>query len=418
MPSVSFDLVDASMMALLQDDAEAFMPSYDAAKGTAWNRRKASEALAAGIVAGDSVPALSKRLSAVTDAGRASAVRTARTYATAAQNAGRASTYAKAAASGVSLKVQWVATLDGRTRYSHRALDGEQIEEGGEFSNGLRYPGDPSGPAQEVYNCRCTTIAVVEGVDMSDAERSSRLGSSTYESWKAGKQAAASGANAGATVYGGVGASYEAKVDAALKAASGDCKTLYQRYEGQFKEAEVGTRAKDGSYYHPGKNQVHIYSGSMAGDPRGDTCAWFHEFGHNVDRLLGSRSWYSYEYQGGAFPQAVKAEVRDYCKAYAKSRGVTLTQAYGLVGAEINALPTAAKHALSDIFGGATANKAVDGYGHFQRGYWDKHGKSLATEAFAEMFQAHIDGAESLAALKSYLPKSVTMFEQMVKDVI
>ena len=52
----------------------------------------------------------------------------------------------------------WDATLDGKTRSSHRSVDGEICELDGKFSNGLRYPGDPSGTAAEVVNCRCVAL--------------------------------------------------------------------------------------------------------------------------------------------------------------------------------------------------------------------------------------------------------------------
>lgn len=52
---------------------------------------------------------------------------------------------------------QWDATLDGRTRDSHRRVDGEIRELDEKFSNGLMFPGDPSGGAAEVVNCRCTS---------------------------------------------------------------------------------------------------------------------------------------------------------------------------------------------------------------------------------------------------------------------
>lgn len=56
------------------------------------------------------------------------------------------------------VKKQWCATLDDRTRFSHRMLDGEIRDIDEEFSNGLMYPGDPSGDAEEVINCRCTLL--------------------------------------------------------------------------------------------------------------------------------------------------------------------------------------------------------------------------------------------------------------------
>ena len=36
------------------------------------------------------------------------------------------------------------------------------------------FPGDPNGPPWETYNCRCTLIASVDGVDTSDAKRRAR----------------------------------------------------------------------------------------------------------------------------------------------------------------------------------------------------------------------------------------------------
>lgn len=57
---------------------------------------------------------------------------------------------------GADVVKQWDAALDARTRDSHARVDGEIRELDEKFSNGLKYPGDPSGGAAEVVNCRCT----------------------------------------------------------------------------------------------------------------------------------------------------------------------------------------------------------------------------------------------------------------------
>lgn len=57
---------------------------------------------------------------------------------------------------GADVLKQWDAALDGRTRDSHARVDGEIRELDEKFSNGLMFPGDPSGAAAEVVNCRCT----------------------------------------------------------------------------------------------------------------------------------------------------------------------------------------------------------------------------------------------------------------------
>ncbi len=59
---------------------------------------------------------------------------------------------------GADVVKQWDSTLDGRTRDSHRQVDGEIRELDKPFSNGLLYPGDPSGSASEVVNCRCALL--------------------------------------------------------------------------------------------------------------------------------------------------------------------------------------------------------------------------------------------------------------------
>ena len=59
---------------------------------------------------------------------------------------------------GADVLKQWDSTLDGKTRESHQAVDGEIRELNKPFSNGLMYPGDPSGGAAEVVNCRCALL--------------------------------------------------------------------------------------------------------------------------------------------------------------------------------------------------------------------------------------------------------------------
>lgn len=58
-----------------------------------------------------------------------------------------------AGASGLGFKV-WQ-TTSGNPRAQHAALDGEKVPLDGMFSNGLRWPGDSTGDADETANCRC-----------------------------------------------------------------------------------------------------------------------------------------------------------------------------------------------------------------------------------------------------------------------
>ena len=107
---------------------------------------------------------------------------------TGAKNAGRIDSYIRAQNMGIRMKQVWMATLDNRTRDSHAMMDGEKVDPGKKFSNGCRYPGDPEGAPGEIYNCRCTLVAEVEGSDAYDpsdlSARANRLDGMTYEEWK------------------------------------------------------------------------------------------------------------------------------------------------------------------------------------------------------------------------------------------
>lgn len=54
---------------------------------------------------------------------------------------------------------EWLSAKDELVRPSHQ-IDGEEVQIGQAFSNGLKYPNDPDGPAEEVINCRCLALPV------------------------------------------------------------------------------------------------------------------------------------------------------------------------------------------------------------------------------------------------------------------
>lgn len=188
----AFALQDASTVQRLLTDHDSYLPkpTVNAPKDVAWNRRLLANQITQGVLLGESMPKIAKRVGKVTGSNMATAMRTARTSVTAAENAGRVDSYRRAQSLGIELEQEWLATMDGRTRHTHRQLDGERVKVGGKFENGCRYPGDPEAPYAETANCRCTLIAAVEGVDYSDGKRWSRLPEGmTYEEWKAGKPA-------------------------------------------------------------------------------------------------------------------------------------------------------------------------------------------------------------------------------------
>lgn len=186
---LAFSLVDAPTVQHMLTAGEALfsVPALDVAKDVAWNRKLMASQLTQGVLLGESIPKMSRRVQSVTGSNISTATRTARTAVTGAECAGRVSSYERAKGMGIKLKQEWVATLDNRTRHSHRKLDGEKAEVGGTFPNGCRFPGDPTARYAEICNCRCTLVAAVEGFETDDAKRASKLPKGmTYEEWKAG----------------------------------------------------------------------------------------------------------------------------------------------------------------------------------------------------------------------------------------
>jgi SPP1 gp7 family putative phage head morphogenesis protein len=57
---------------------------------------------------------------------------------------------------------EWITNIDEFTRDTHADNDGVVRPVSEPFDNGLYYPQDPSGDAEEVINCRCLTIPITK----------------------------------------------------------------------------------------------------------------------------------------------------------------------------------------------------------------------------------------------------------------
>ena len=166
----NFQLYDSSAVTNLIKNNPQVLPKWkiDEPKDYVWNGKKVNRQVTQGIVQGESLEQIAKRLAVNLSTQNYNHMKTfARTAMTGAQNAGREQSLKNARDMGLNVVKQWMATLDSRTRDSHAMMDGETIKVGDKwhhykFSNGLRYPGDPEGPAREVYNCRCTLVGDLE----------------------------------------------------------------------------------------------------------------------------------------------------------------------------------------------------------------------------------------------------------------
>lgn len=188
-----FALYDQSTVRRLIAEPESAVripqPSVDEAKDMRWNTQKFTSAITQSVLQGESVPNTARRLSAVLGMDSRAWMMSARTALTGAENAGRVDSYRRAKVMGIELEQEWVATLDMRTRHSHRELDGQHVPIGEKFEvDGveLEFPADPKAPAAYVCNCRCTLVPWFPSIEQEDPDRWSRLPEGmTYDEWRA-----------------------------------------------------------------------------------------------------------------------------------------------------------------------------------------------------------------------------------------
>ncbi len=130
-------------------------------KAMQWDKQKIQSAVLQGVLQGEGPHKVAERLRQVGQMGYNASVRYARTMTTSAQNAGRYNSFRRARDLGVDLTIEWMATLDGRTRHAHRMMHGRRttVDEPFYTPDGytIYYPADCSGmsdaPQSEIWNC-------------------------------------------------------------------------------------------------------------------------------------------------------------------------------------------------------------------------------------------------------------------------
>jgi hypothetical protein len=159
---------------LMKDNPDLipWKPDVDVPEDKKWNRQKVQEAVLQGIVKGDSMDDVAKRLLPIVNMDKNAAIRTARTAVNGIENKGRKDATERVKEAGVPMVERWTCTHDDRTRDTHILLDGTEPNKDGKYGEGilttlLAYPGDPAGDPEEVYNCRCGTTSTIEGIDHS-----------------------------------------------------------------------------------------------------------------------------------------------------------------------------------------------------------------------------------------------------------
>lgn len=165
--AVSFDLYDRKTVERLLKKDPQMLPEWkiNEKKDYTWNYKRVKNAVAQGIIQGESVGKIGTRLAAELSASNANKMNMfARTAITGAENAGRIDRLHEAQEMGISVKKKWLSAHDARVRDAHAELDGveQDVDKPFRLQDGreIDYPGDPTADPDLVYNCRCTLVYV------------------------------------------------------------------------------------------------------------------------------------------------------------------------------------------------------------------------------------------------------------------
>lgn len=153
-----------------------------------------------GLLQGEGIAKISKRIKDSLGIGYNSAVRIARTEGLRAQSKSALTATDRSKDLGIDVVKVWDATLDGRTRPTHRAADGQEANKKGDFTvGGVKFiaprvvsENNASGnTARETINCRCSYLEEIKDVPETIEARASKqkqtIDSLTYQEWKKGK---------------------------------------------------------------------------------------------------------------------------------------------------------------------------------------------------------------------------------------
>lgn len=168
---VSFTMYDENTVKKLITTNATLLPykHMNGKKDVRWNTQVINAEVLQGIIQGESIGDISKRLEKVQNMNKVSAVRNARTMVTSAENSGRLAVFEEAEQRGLKFGKVWLATNDKRVRHAHNILDGVVVEDWRKpfetvlwlsktkrQADSIMYPGDINAHPANVYNCRCS----------------------------------------------------------------------------------------------------------------------------------------------------------------------------------------------------------------------------------------------------------------------
>ena len=312
----NFMIYDRQTVERLIRDKPDLLPmkaKIDIPKDLQWNKKQINNAITQGVLLGEGIPDIAKRLANVTDMNRKAAIRNARTMTTSAENGGRIDSYKRAIDMGIKITQEWLATKDNRTRHEHAMLDGQEVEVGKPFKvegYEIMFPADPKAEPFLVYNCRCCLISNFKGFDYAKMDKYVEEKPMSYKEWEERHKAVKAPekpvkpsrrpktptgwAFETADGYHEKGKAVDA-INNIIENAPEEMQDLWLMNAPKLQKhvTEPDSRA----YWAHGDKRVHM-NGKKVAD--GDTChkpyqTHFHEYMHNIDYLNndGTTMFYS-----------------------------------------------------------------------------------------------------------------------------
>ena len=197
----SFTLVDADTVRNLAVTDTSMLPykEIDPEKDIPWNMKKINAETLQGILQGESMDKIAKRMMNVQEMNKDAAIRSARTIVTGAECKGRQDSYKRAKDDGIILRKYWIATYDKRARDWHKDAGNDYTEDKAieidDFfivdGEKMLHPGDAMHGASghNLYNCRCSIASKVIGFKKVQVQKAMAKQTETYSAFADGKQA-------------------------------------------------------------------------------------------------------------------------------------------------------------------------------------------------------------------------------------
>lgn len=330
---------------------------------------------------------------------------------------------------GADVVKQWDATLDDRTRETHRMLDGQIRELDEPFEvGGMRAdaPGMFNNPAEDC-NCRCALLQRARwALDEEELkilqERAKYFGLDKADDFENFKKKYLESVEKGR--YSDIIESDLGKFKKKLRNDSEMTSEYYTCLKGKFSHGTdnakrlftkfVGDNSVEDAFYENTAHynirtkKISMHYGADLNNPRGAGITWFHEHGHLIDDLSGNMSNDKY------FLQLLENDSLSYRIAYGKAHHLkTFDKVDKAIGRELKDMR---KHsAISDIFDGVTQGNIIGCASHSKE-YWENR-DNVTSEAFAHMFEAQFD-KERYEQMKKYFPNALKYFEKKMKEAL